>query len=75
MADGLGELSRRVQHLRWQIRVATGYDPVQVKIPKRFTEVTTWKGRVDEGFMETMRLKYAAAILKMGKGKAIDEGA
>ena len=75
MADQLGELSRRIQHLRWQIRVATGYDPAQVKIPKRFTEVTTWKGRVDEGFMETLRLKYAEAIMEMGKEKTIAEAA
>jgi len=34
-------------NLRWKIRISTGFDPAAVKIPKRFTEVTTWKGKVD----------------------------
>ncbi|HSO71580.1 MAG TPA: aldehyde ferredoxin oxidoreductase N-terminal domain-containing protein, partial [Thermodesulfobacteriota bacterium] len=59
MASQLGNLSRRVQHLRWQTRMATGYDPGQVTIPIRFAEVNTWKGLVDLGFMETLRQKYA----------------
>jgi aldehyde:ferredoxin oxidoreductase len=75
MAEQLGELSRRVQHLRWQLRMATGYDPGQVKIPKRFNEISTWKGPIDPKFMETLRQRYAAAILEMGKGKAMDEAA
>ena len=41
MADELGELAGRIQQLRWQTRLATGYDPGGVKIPKRFSEVTT----------------------------------
>jgi aldehyde:ferredoxin oxidoreductase len=73
MADQLGELARRIQQLRWQTRLATGYDPTQVKIPKRFTEVTTWKGQVDQGFMEALRQQYAQAILDFGKEKTIDQ--
>lgn len=73
MADQLGELARRIQQLRWQTRLATGYDPTQVKIPKRFTEVTTWKGQVDQGFMEALRQQYAQAILDLGKEKTIDQ--
>jgi len=46
-ADNLEALSGRIQKLRWKIRVATGFNPSVVEIPKRFTEVTTWKGKVD----------------------------
>jgi aldehyde:ferredoxin oxidoreductase len=67
MADQMGEMARRIQQLRWQIRLATGYAPTQVKIPKRFTEVTTWKGQVNQEFMETLREKYAQRILELGK--------
>ena len=59
--------------MRWQTRLATGYDPTQVKIPKRFTEVTTWKGPVDQEFMEALRQRYAQAILEMGKEKLLEE--
>ncbi len=74
MAEELGELAGRIQQLRWQTRLATGYDPSGVKIPKRFSEVTTWKGQVDQGFMETLRQKYAQAIWDLGKEKALEQG-
>ena len=73
MGEGLGELAGRIQQLRWQTRLATGYDPSGVKIPKRFSEVTTWKGQVDQGFMETLRQKYAQAIWELGKEKALEQ--
>jgi aldehyde:ferredoxin oxidoreductase len=67
MAEQMGEMARRIQKLRWQTRLATGYDPTQVKIPQRFTEVTTWKGQVNQEFMEALRNKYAQFILELGK--------
>jgi aldehyde:ferredoxin oxidoreductase len=75
MAEQLGELGRRIQQLRWQTRLATGYDPRGVKIPKRFTEVTTWKGQVDQEFMETLRREYGEAIMAMGQEKGLGEAA
>lgn len=70
MAEQMGELARRVQRLRWQTRLATGYNPAQVKIPKRFTEITTWKGPLDQEFLEALRLRYAQRILELGQEKA-----
>ncbi len=67
MAERMGEMARGIQQLRWQTRLATGYDPTQVKIPRRFTEVTTWKGQVDQEFMEALRNKYAQRLLELGK--------
>jgi len=65
MAAQLPELSRRIQQLRWQTRLATGYDPAQVKIPKRFTEIQTWKGPLDREYLETLRLSYARRIKEL----------
>jgi aldehyde:ferredoxin oxidoreductase len=73
MAQQLEELARRVQQLRWQTRLATGYDPTQIKIPKRFSEITTWNGKLDQEFMETLRQNYAQAILDLGREKALDQ--
>lgn len=68
LAGDLEALSRRVQKLRWKIRLATGYHPSAVQIPKRFSEVTTWKGPVDGGYQRNLQDRYAGAILEMGKG-------
>ncbi len=68
LADGIAEVSQHIQKLRWQTRLATGYDPVQVKIPRRFTEVVTWKGRVSQEVMEAIRAAYARQILEMAQG-------
>jgi len=36
-----------------------------VKIPKRFSEITTWKGPLNPEYMETLRLGYARRILEI----------
>ncbi len=69
IADGLDKAGSRIQNLRWQARIANGYDPFQVKIPKRFLEVSTWKGQTDPQYLENLRLAYAKAIKEMsGQG-------
>jgi aldehyde:ferredoxin oxidoreductase len=47
--------------------LATGFDPAAVKIPKRFTEITTWKGTIDVNFLNTLTKEYAKRILELGK--------
>ena len=46
-------------------RAAGGFDPMSVKIPKRFLEVETWKGPADPQYLEDLRLAYAGAIREM----------
>jgi aldehyde:ferredoxin oxidoreductase len=73
MADHLPAMAQGIQQLRWQTRLATGYDPAQVQIPPRFSEITTWKGRLDQEFMEALRLQYAHAILTLGRTQDASE--
>jgi aldehyde:ferredoxin oxidoreductase len=65
LADSIGPVSRHIQKLRWQTRLATGFNPAAVSIPKRFTEVTTWKGRVDGKFLAALKNEYAKRILRL----------
>jgi aldehyde:ferredoxin oxidoreductase len=51
-----------IQKLRWKLRVKTGYSPENVSIPKRFTEITTWKGQIDSVFLAALKDQYAIAI-------------
>jgi aldehyde:ferredoxin oxidoreductase len=67
LADNMEAVSRHIQKLRWQTRVATGFDPNGVIIPKRFTEVTTWKGPVDEDYLNNLKSEYAKRIMEMGE--------
>jgi aldehyde:ferredoxin oxidoreductase len=67
LADNIEGVSRHIQKLRWQTRVATGFNPKAVKIPRRFTEVTTWKGQVDEGFLNSLKEEYAKRIMALAK--------
>ncbi len=62
-------VSRHIQKLRWQTRLATGFDPQKVRIPKRFTEVTTWKGPVDEDYLNALKSEYGKRILKLAEGE------
>jgi aldehyde:ferredoxin oxidoreductase len=68
LADNLPELSRQIQKLRWKTRLATGFDPQGVRIPKRFSEVSTWKGPVEQGFLQDLKKAYANRILELARG-------
>ena len=67
LADNMETVSCHIQKLRWQMRLATGFDPQGVHIPKRFTEVTTWKGSVDEDFLNALKNEYTKRIIELGK--------
>jgi aldehyde:ferredoxin oxidoreductase len=45
--------------------LSTGFDPSAVSIPKRFTEVTTWKGQVDGDFLAGLKNAYSQSIIKL----------
>ncbi len=72
MAAGLDQAGERVQKLRWRARLAGGFDPMRAAIPKRFMEVTTWKGQADAVYLENLRLAYGTAIRNMGRADMED---
>jgi len=62
LADSMGIVANNIQKLRWKMRVMSGFMPETVLIPKRFTEITTWKGQIDSTFLADLKDKYAKAI-------------
>jgi aldehyde:ferredoxin oxidoreductase len=67
LANNMQQVAQHIQKLRWRLRLATGFDPAAVKIPKRFTEVTNWKGPIDTKFLKDLKKEYAKRILQLGK--------
>jgi aldehyde:ferredoxin oxidoreductase len=67
LADNLDALSEHIQKLRWKTRLSTGFDPHKVTIPKRFTEITTWKGTIDTEYLTALKDEYAKRITAFGK--------
>jgi aldehyde:ferredoxin oxidoreductase len=67
LADSIPSVSRHIQELRWHARMASGYDPSTVKIPKRFHEVTTRRGPVDSGVMNSVKDEYQKAIIELAQ--------
>jgi len=65
LADNMAEVSRNIQKLRWKTRVATGFRPEEVTIPKRFKQVVTWKGSQDAGYLDALQKAYAQRIREM----------
>ena len=66
LAANMASLGPRVQKLRWQTRLATGFAPAAVTIPKRFFKVSTWKGPIDSAYLDQLKEAYAQAILDLG---------
>ncbi|WP_035104559.1 aldehyde ferredoxin oxidoreductase N-terminal domain-containing protein [Desulfohalovibrio reitneri] len=67
LAESMGEAGRNIQRLRWKTRADTGYDPSQTKVPKRFLEVETWKGKQDPEYLEALRQSYGREINRLAK--------
>lgn len=67
LAGKMSEAAEYIQKLRWKTRFATGFDPTSVSIPKRFTEVVTWKGPIDTEYLQSLKDEYAKRIIGMGK--------
>ena len=66
LAAGIDTAAENARRARWKLKIATGYDPLATRIPKRFAEIETWKGPVDAAYMEALRAGYAAAVLSLG---------
>jgi len=41
------------------------YRPESVSIPKRFSEITTWKGPIDTAFMASLQDEYGRRIIEL----------
>jgi aldehyde:ferredoxin oxidoreductase len=67
LAENLDSVARRVQKMRWQMRIKTGFDPGSVKIPERFKQVVTWKGPMDRDYLDSLQKTYAQRIQEMAK--------
>lgn len=65
VAANLSHAGKAMQSLRWKLKCSTGFDVHAVRIPKRFTEVVTWKGGIDTVYMDDLRSRYSQAILQM----------
>jgi len=73
LADNMQRVAQHIQKLRWRLRLATGFDPAAVKIPKRFTEVTTWKGPIDPKFLKQLKKEYTKRIIELGKEEPTEQ--
>ncbi len=65
LAESVVAGSAEVQAKRWQLKYLTGYKPENIAIPKRFAEVTTWKGPIDTVFMKAVATEYQDAARKL----------
>lgn len=71
LAQSVVPRSKDVQAKRWQLKYMTGYNPKDISIPKRFGEVTTWKGGIDKVFMDSVAADYQNAVRKLAESGQI----
>ncbi|MGD9577229.1 MAG: aldehyde ferredoxin oxidoreductase N-terminal domain-containing protein [Syntrophorhabdus sp.] len=62
LAARLDSISSYAQQLRWNLRFASGFNPDEVTIPKRFGEVTTVKGPIDLSYLNSLKKEYGERI-------------
>jgi aldehyde:ferredoxin oxidoreductase len=67
LTENLDSVSQRVQKMRWQMRMKTGFEPGSVKIPERSKQVVTWKGPMDTNYLDSLQKTYAKRIREMAK--------
>lgn len=64
-ADALSASGGAMQALRWKLKADTGFNAQEARIPKRYTEIVTWKGPIDEAYMREIQRLYAQEALRM----------
>jgi aldehyde:ferredoxin oxidoreductase len=69
LAENLDSVAKRIQRMRWQNRIRTGFDPGSVKIPDRFKQVVTWKGPMDPNYLDSLKETYAQRIQEMAESE------
>lgn len=67
LADNMDNVAGEIQRLRWKMRIRSGFQPEKVLIPKRFTEITTWKGQIDVSFLAQLKEEYGKSIMSMAE--------
>jgi aldehyde:ferredoxin oxidoreductase len=65
LASRIDVVSGDIQKLRWKTRFMTGFKPEAIQIPKRFTEISNWKGTVDRNFLQMLKEQYSESIREM----------
>lgn len=63
LADHLDDVGAHIQRRRWRLRIDSGFDPAATQIPKRFTEITNWKGPLDKKVLQSLVTTYAQKII------------
>ena len=65
LAGSIPETAEHIRRLRWRMRLATGFNPAALTIPKRFYQVKTWKGMVNKEYLDALKLEYGKRILAL----------
>lgn len=65
LAVELESVALNIQQLRWRLRFASGFNPDDVIISKRFGEVTTVKGPIDMFYLDALKKEYGKRIKAM----------
>jgi aldehyde:ferredoxin oxidoreductase len=65
LAADIPRLAAAIRRRRWQVRATTGFKPENLSIPKRFLQVTTWKGPVDPAYLAALKGEYGRRILAL----------
>ena len=73
LAQSLEETAERIRRLRWQVRIATGFKPEDVEIPKRFYSVATIRGPVDGAYLDQVKAEYGRRIMALGNPEPVHE--
>ena len=69
LAGSIDDAGRHIQKLRWQTRIATGFTPEAITIPKRFYKIKTWKGPIDAAYLDSLKTGYGQAIMQLAGDK------
>jgi aldehyde:ferredoxin oxidoreductase len=65
LASNLEVLGEKIQRHRWQLRFATGFNPEEITLPKRFYKVSTWKGPIDAVYLDKLKNEYGFRISQL----------
>ncbi|PID77450.1 MAG: aldehyde ferredoxin oxidoreductase [Deltaproteobacteria bacterium] len=69
IASSACEVAEEIRKRRWQVRIATGFNPEKIEIPKRFYKVKTWKGLINPEYLDALKKEYGHRIMALAEDK------
>lgn len=65
LAGELDQIGEHIRRHRWQLRFASGFNPDEISLPKRFYQICTSRGKIDKTYLYRLKREYGRRLTNL----------